>query len=220
MALNPDTQVAARKPAWLAAPLAGSIFGASIVAFAAVRTDGYTHGTKAVSELGAVGAPSALAFNLLAFILPGLMVALFGVVLARCADNKVGPSLLAGSGLLVALAGIFPVDLDNDTALTTLGHALGVVGSGLLWIISLFWMGPLFSRHFGLARWGRITPLFALFLFVHVTWQATFQATGLVLPGYGQRIGFFGYFLWLAISGILLWSRDARSDTASEALPQ
>jgi hypothetical membrane protein len=212
-----DTQVAVRNPAWLAAPLAGVMFGASLIAFAAVRTDGYTHGTKAVSELGAVGAPSALAFNLLAFIVPGLLVAWFGVVLARCADNKVGPSLLAGSGLLVAMAGTFPFDLGNVAALTTIGHAIGVVGSGLLWVIALFWMGSLFSRHFGLSRWGRITPWFALFLFVHIAWQATFQITALVLPGYGQRIGFFGYFLWLAVSGMLLWSRGARSNTTGKA---
>lgn len=220
MASIPDAQVAARNPAWLAAPLAGAMFGASLLAFAAVRTDGYTHGTKAVSELGAVGAPSALAFNLLAFIVPGLLVAWFGVVLARCADNKVGPSLLAGSGLLVAMAGTFPLDIGDVAALTTIGHSIGVVGSCLLWVIALFWMGPLFSRHFGLSRWGRMTPWFALLLFVHIAWQATFQATGLFLPGYGQRIGFFGYFVWLAISGILLWSRGARSDTASKALTQ
>lgn len=194
--------------ALLAAPLAGALFGTSLLAFAAARTDGYSHATKAVSELGAIGASSALAFNLLAFIGPGLLIAWFGMSLARNAERKTGPLLLVGSGLMIAVAGAFPVDMDNNGAATSIGHAFGVVGSGSLWITSLFWMGPLLSRRFGLPRWGRMTPWFALFLFVHVGWQVTWQATGLVLPGWGQRIGFLGYFLWLAVTGLLLWRRQ------------
>lgn len=34
-----------------------------------------------------------------------------------------------------------------------------------------------------------------------------FQTTGAVLPGWGQPIGFFGYLMWVAVTGILLWRR-------------
>lgn len=84
-------------------------------------------------------------------------------------------------------------------------HALGSMGSGAFWIAALFWMGPLLRRHFELHGWGRITPWFSLFLFVDIGWQVAYRATGLVLPGTGQRIGFMGYFLWFAVTGVLLW---------------
>lgn len=189
---------------WLAAPAAGSLFAVSVTGFAAARTDGYSHATKAVSELGAIGAPSAVAFNLLAFIVPGLLIAWFGTALARIARKRIGPILLIGSGLLFALAGLCPADLDDQRAATTLGHVIGAVGSGLTWAAALFWMRSLLVNQSGLARWGRITPWFLLFLVVHSGWQVTFQATGAVLPGWGQRIGFFGYFLWFVVTGLLL----------------
>lgn len=204
-----DREAPGSATALLAAPLAGTMFGFSLMAFAAARTDGYSHATKAVSELGAVGAPSALAFNVLAFIVPGLLIIWFGMSLIRESQRRTGPLLLAGSGLMIVVAGLFAVDLDDSGAATSLGHVVGVVGSGLLWIASLFWTGPLLVRHFGLVRWGRITPWFALFLFVHIGWQVAWQATGLVLPGWGQRIGFLGYFLWIGITGVLLWRRGS-----------
>lgn len=194
-----------RAAAWLAGPLAGLLFVPSVIGFAAARTDGYSHATKAVSELGAIGAPSAAAFNLLAFIAPGLLIAWFGLSLARLGSNRVGPMLLVGSGLLLALAGVSPGDVDDYGAATTIGHAIGAVGSGALWAAALFWLRPLLSLQFGLVTWGRITPWFLLFMVVHIGWQVAFRATGVVLPGWGQRIGFLGYFLWFAITGILLW---------------
>lgn len=198
--------------AWLAAPFAGALFAVSVIGFAEARTDGYSHATKAVSELGAVGAPLGITFNLLAFIVPGVLLAWFGWSLARIARKRVGPVLLAGSGLLLALAGVFPAELDNYRSATTLGHVVGAIGSGVLWAAALFWMGPLLVRQFGLTAWGRLTPWFLSFLVVHSGWQVAFQATGAVLPGWGQRIGFLGYFLWFAVTGLLLWRGNVEAD--------
>ncbi|UMR28441.1 DUF998 domain-containing protein [Massilia sp. MB5] len=76
--------------AWLAGLLAGVLFFASLIGFAALRSDGYAHGRKAVSELGALGAPSAPAFNLLGFIVPGLLLAWFAYALLRVAERRTG----------------------------------------------------------------------------------------------------------------------------------
>jgi len=197
--------------AWLAGPSAGALFTITVVGFAAIRNDGYSHGTKAVSELGVVGAPAAGLFNLLGFIAPGLLIAWFSWSLLRVAQRRIGPLLLLGSGLLFAVAGIFPAELDKPEAVTSLGHVIGAIGSGLLWAAALFWMGPLLSRQFGLTSWGRVTPWFLLFLVVHSGWQVTFQATGQVLPGWGQRIGFLGYLLWFGVTGWLLWRHRDRN---------
>lgn len=193
------------KAQWLAGPASAVLFCVCVIGFAAARDDGYSHATKAVSELGSLDAPAALAFNLLGFIAPGLLIVLFSVALLRDARARTGPYLLFGSGLMFMLAGLAPADLENHTATTTQVHALGAMGSGFLWVFALFWLGPMLRHDFGLDIWGRLTPWFASFLFANIGWQVAFQATGAVMPGWGQRIGLFGYFLWIAVTGFVLW---------------
>ncbi|MBB3122067.1 DUF998 domain-containing protein [Pseudoduganella violacea] len=180
-------------------------FFTSLIGFAALRTDGYAHGRKAVSELGALGAPSAWAFNLLGFIVPGLLLTWFALALMRLARRRTGPMLLMGSGLMLAAAGIFPLDPEDYASALTIAHAVGAMGSGLLWALALCWLGPLFSRQLGWTFWGRLTPCFLAFVLLNIGWQAAFRAGADLLPGWGQRIGFAGYFLWFAVTAILLW---------------
>ena len=196
-----------RSKFWLLGPAAAFLSTASIIGFAALRDDGYSHGTKAVSELGVIGAPMGMAFNLLGFIVPGILLIGFAIDLWRASGRKTGPTLLVLSGAMLALAGLAPADMDDAEAATTVLHYIGAIGSGTFWALSLFWLGPLLQREFKLERWGRITPWFALFLFANIGWQIAFRATGLVLPGWGQRIGFLGYFAWIAITGVLLWRK-------------
>ncbi|WP_256077780.1 DUF998 domain-containing protein [Massilia sp. YIM B04103] len=205
---------------WLAGALAGALFFASLIGFAALRTDGYAHGRKAVSELGALGAPSALAFNLLGFIVPGLLLAWFALALMRIAHQRTGPMLLMGSGLMLAAAGVFPLDLDDYASALTVAHAIGAMGSGLLWAMALCWLGPLFARQLGWQVWGRLTPCFMGFVLLNIGWQAAFRSGADVLPGWGQRIGFLGYFLWFAITAILLWRSRALIAGAGHAARQ
>lgn len=198
---------------WLFGPIAASMFAVSLIGFAAIRDDGYSHATKAVSELGSTDAPNALAFNLLGLITPGVLLILFSLALIQTARSRVGAYLLLGSGIMLALAGLAPANLNDFGALTSQLHALGAIGSGVLWVLALFWLGPMLRRDFGLELWGRITPWFATFLFANVGWQIAFRATGLVMPGWGQRIGFLGYFMWIAITGFLLWRAALKSET-------
>ena len=198
---------------WLFGPIAACLFAVSLVGFAAIRDDGYSHATKAVSELGSIDAPNAFAFNLLGLIAPGVLLILFSVALLQTSRSRVGPCLLLGSGIMLALAGLAPANLEDYGALTSQLHALGAIGSGVLWVLALFWLGPMLRRDFGLELWGRITPWFATFLFANVGWQIAFRTTGLVMPGWGQRIGFMGYFAWIAITGFLLWKAASNSET-------
>jgi len=190
----------------LSGPFATILFTSSLVGFAAVRTDGYTHGTKAVSELGAVGAPLASAFNIFGFILPGLLIVLLAVSLYRVgtAPAKAGPVLLALSGIALAAAGVFPVDMDQRFSLPSQLHLAGAMLCGFFWALSLFWIAPQLKKRERFARLARLTPWFALFLVGNIGWQILWQSTGAVMPGWGQRIGFGGYFLWTAILGLML----------------
>lgn len=203
VASRPDLRLA------LAGPAAAVLFAGSLIGFAAARTDGYTHGTKAVSELGAAGAPHAAAFNLLAFIVPGMLVLVLAAVIGRAAGPRgarTGPALLAGSGIALVAAGVFPVDMAQRASAGSMAHAAGAMLTGICWAAALFWLGPLLRRELGLRTLGRLTPWFVLFLLVNVAWQAAWQSGGVVLPGWGQRIGFAGYFLWVALVGLALAS--------------
>lgn len=198
------------RPGAMAGPAAALLFAGSLFGFAAVRTDGYTHGTKAVSELGAAGAPHAAAFNLLAFVLPGVLVVVLAAVIRRAAGPRgarTGPVLLAGSGIALVAAGVFPVDMAHPASAVSVAHAAGSMLTGIFWAAALFWLGPLLRRDLGLRTLGRLTPWFMLFLLANVAWQAAWQSGGLVLPGWGQRIGFAGYFLWVALTGLALATR-------------
>ncbi len=183
----------------LAGPLASLLFVSSLIGFAAMRSDGYTHGTKAVSELGAIGAPMALAFNLLGFILPGILIMVLSLTilnLAPAKTSRIAVSLLMLSGIALIVAGVFPVDMSNRTSFTSTAHAVGAMSSGLFWVLSLGWLGSVLKKRLGVTVLGRLTPWFWLFLVANIGWQIAWQTTGAVLPGWGQRIGFAGYFLW------------------------
>lgn len=204
----PDNKPSSLRFVSLAGLGAMVLFFTSLIGFAAVRTDGYTHGTKAISELGAVGAPNAMAFNFLGFILPGAMTILFSVALLKLGRRefkKAGPVLLMISGLGFMVAGLFPIDLSDRGSLTTILHAVGASFAGLFWGLGLFWIGSVLKRGFGLIRWGTATPWFVLFLVANFAWQGVWQATGSVLPGWGQRIAFGGFFGWLAITSWLVF---------------
>lgn len=190
---------------WLAGPAPAALFFVSLIGFAVARADGYSHATKAVSELGAIGAPFALAFNVVGFILPGFLIVVFAFRFMQKSDRKLGPMLLAVSGACLAIAGFAPADMLDKEALTTIMHTVRAIGSGVFWVIALFWVGPLLHERFGLQTWGRVTPWFSLFLLSNVGWQVAFRMTGVVMPGWGQRIAFLGYFLWFAMTGLLLW---------------
>ncbi len=196
---------------WLAGPAVAALFALSLIGFAAARLDGYSHATKAVSELGAVGAPGALAFNFIGFILPGVLIVVFAFRFMEKGGRNLGAILLAMSGALIALAGLAPADMVDYGALTSILHTVGAIGSGAFWVFALFWIGPLLRERFELQTWGHLTPWFSLFLLANIGWQVAFQTTGQVMPGWGQRIAFFGYFLWFAVTGLLLWRHARRS---------
>lgn len=191
----------------LCGPAAAAMFMASVLGFAAMRS-GYSHATKAVSELGVVGAPNAAAFNLFGYILPGLLIcglayALWGSLLGR---SRIGPALLTLSGLSLAATGIFPADMSDMSAMTSVLHMAGANGAGVFWALGLFWAGPSLKAA-GFRLWGAITPAFVIFLLAHIAWQIAFAMELHVMPGYGQRLAFAGYFAWAAITGWLLVRR-------------
>ncbi|MEJ7808208.1 MAG: DUF998 domain-containing protein [Telluria sp.] len=197
-----------------------SVFWLALFAFAAIRSD-YSHLHKAVSELGVIGAPHALAWNLIGFIVPGLMLARFGAALAYAIDGRRGAlwCLLVLSGVCFAATGVVPGEMRNgspimDSALT-LGHLLASNLAPLLWAIAAFLLIHRVNRN---PVWKQMTTCVAIYAIVcvggfvlSIVAAASAAIPGLAhMPGLVQRFCFGFYFSWFLIMALHLRAAAAR----------
>jgi hypothetical membrane protein len=125
------TRVMTERVAGAAGIAAGVIFWTALFGFAAAYP-GYSHSHKAISELGAFGAPHALAWNLIGFVTPGLLLAACGAGLARTIDVSGRKTLvywlLVISGLGFVGTGLIPAEMRDGSPFMqspfTIGHVV------------------------------------------------------------------------------------------------
>jgi len=181
--------------------IAAVVFLASVGGFGAAL-DGYSQLQMPVALLGAKGFPHALAFNLLAFVVPGALAAAVAMALRRRLPADAGWTLRIGAQLvfLSALAfiamGLLPLDpndLESDSSrlhgtvwmLWTVAFVPGAVllGAGLLAHAParrFAWMGLAVAAGVSLAG---------------------FVLTDFMPAGLAQRIAFGLWLLWIAVAG-------------------
>jgi len=157
----------------------------------------------AISELGSWDAPFLWYWNILGYIVPGLVITFLGVSLKvehRVSGWNSFPYVaLTLSGLFLVLSGVLPADMDNRLSTTTVIHYVGSLGSGVAFIIAAFWLPSRFKET---NNWQWLSaPILIL-------------AWGLVLcmpirsteyPGLGQRISFGIYLTSIALVGCGLY---------------
>lgn len=185
-------------------------FAAVYLILAGLRPE-YSHLTKAISELGSVEAPRAWIWNLLGYIVPGLVVTLLGSGIGRQLGNVAGARLAARalmvSGLLMAFSGVFPGDFEDRGSPTMVLHAVGSIGSFAAFLFCGFTLSSVLRRN---ERWRwLVRPSLALVIASIFT---GFLRTGNA-PGLGQRLGFGCFFVWVALVGYGLW-RDTQRPSA------
>lgn len=182
---------------WIAVVL----FLVSVVGFG-VALDGYSQLWMPVALLGAKGFPHALAFNLLAFVVPGILAGVVAMALRRRLPAGAGWSLRIGAQLvfLSALAfiamGLLPLDprdLENESSrlhgtawmLWTVAFVPGAVllGAGLL-------------AHAPARRFAWLCMAVAAGVLL-----AGFVFTDFMPAGLAQRIAFGLWLLWVAVAG-------------------
>lgn len=188
-----------RETPWLSSVLAAVVFWTALFAFGTLRPE-YSQLTKAVSELGAVGAPNALAWNLIGFIVPGLLIARSGAWIAGARGALWW--FLVLSGIAFAGTGVFPAVVRNGTpvmlAPLTLGHVAMLLLSSVCWLIGAVvlvrctWRDP-DGRH---ARVSMIA--FTLVTFAGLAANVFHEAIPWLAyrPGLAQRLGLLGLFAW------------------------
>jgi hypothetical protein len=150
-----------------------------------------------------------LAWNLLGFITPGLLLALSGAGIARAVGRKGGVLLwlLVLSGLGLAGAGAVPAQIQNGTPVMdspwTAGHLIMITVSGVPWAIGAVVLAWRVRRRDG---WSGLTLLGAVMAVVAVSGLALNVFSGAIpyfaaAPGLAQRTAFAAYFAWFVIMG-------------------
>src|SRR4051812_9028595 len=120
------------------------LFVAAVLMFGALRPS-YSHAKNTISELGALGTPNAAPWNVIGFIVPGLLLAVAGGAIAvsvgsnRSRTHTIARWLLVVSGLAIAGQGIFAAEMANGVAVVTSWHTkahfIMSLISGITWII-------------------------------------------------------------------------------------
>jgi hypothetical protein len=180
------------------ARLAGALapVSATIAAFAAgAALEGYSHRSFPLAYLGAEGIPGAAAFNLFAFVLPGLLAFAVawqlraGLSMQASWRARIGARLIALAALGYAAQGLLPLRPEEFDAVVNGLHAT----AWMLWWIA-FLSGAALLAVGGVPRaLARTCALAAIViaLLVLAPW-------GGAMTAWAPRLAFFVWLLWTA----------------------
>lgn len=195
---------------------ASTIFWLTYLIMSSIRPE-YSFLTKAVSELGSVDAPYKWAWNILGYILPGLLISVYSYGLFRSVSNNQGSKWpLTGfvlSGLFMSYSGVFPGDFDNKQSTTMLLHTMGSFGSYLFFLVGAFTYPKQMRKTDYWKKSVRPTLMFTWLTIVAGAWPFVFPAT----PAVGQRFVFLFYLLWVFYTALRLYKKpEAFSSQSSQ----
>lgn len=190
----------------------------TLIIMAELRTDGYNHFHKAVSELGSLDAPNKWVFNILGFIVPGILISIFSLNLLkefRAHSVKAYPFyLLCLSGIFLSLAGISPANLENRQSINTIIHLIGAGGSGVFWLLCALTLWWQLKKIDGWKTVAIITFLIPFCMIVAMSFVSKNS------PGLSQRIVFASLYLYILILAIKLLSQREESPVAKTVYKQ
>lgn len=165
----------------------------------------YSFKYKAISELGSLDAPNLWFWNILGYMIPGLLIAIFSIGLYKYSAEKNSSKIayygLILSGLFMTFSGIFPADMENRKSTTTILHMIGSYGSYISFLFAAFTYPKIWKKN---KDWQTIIKptLICVWLTIFFgSWYLFFPN----VPSVGQRIVFLFYFLWIVISAIKLY---------------
>ena len=167
----------------------------------------YNFLTKAVSELGSVDAPNKWTWNILGYILTGLLISIYSYGLFKSISNGQGSKLplisFILSGLFMSISGAFPGDFDNKQSTTMLFHTIGSFGSYLFFLIGAFTYPRQMKKTDYWKQAINPTLIFTWLTILFGAWPFIFSAT----PAVGQRFVFFFYLLWIFYTSLILYKK-------------
>jgi len=189
--------------------LSALCFGASAWGFGA-GLEGYSQLAYPVSILGARGIPHAAAFNVVGFVLPGVLMAIVAAGLCRSVASagalaRIGGWILLLSTLAFAALGAFPLHVDDSEATSTRLH----IACWSLWWLTTATGGVLLSL--GSRRWrgGSGWRIASAVVAVLVPWCSVYAppAWGFALS---ERIAFGLWFAWWVLAAVRMGRRTVQ----------
>jgi hypothetical membrane protein len=193
---------------------------AAVVSVGSLRPE-YSHYRHYISELAARGTPTQHLMQVVGFILPGLLVAGFGVLVGLLARTRLagaGAALLVVSGIARIVAGAFPAnpccaataasfsERAHDTA--GLAYVLLMGTAVLVWCVVA---EPAFSTRAHWFRWYSVATFVAAST---LPWLLLRLGADPANVGLFQRVSFGVLNLWILVFAVATWSRS-RSATAT-----
>ena len=186
----------------LLGPAAAVVFVLSVAGFG-WALDGFKQGVHPVALLGAGGMDHALGFNLLGWVLAGLLATAMALcLLARLPAasswlQRVAGQMLVLAGLAFAGMGVFPLDVQDLDGPASQAHA----SAWMVWVLA-FIAGSLML---GVGSWRRSPAQARLALGCGlVAAVSAFALQGLLPAPLAQRLTFAAWALWLALG--LRWA--------------
>jgi len=181
--------------------VAAFLFAASVAGFGAAL-DGYSQAAHPVGLLGARGLPHALAFNVLGFVLPGVLAAFVAWRLRMAVGDgapwaaRIGTWLALLAGLAFAAQGLLPLDprdLESDASRL---HAT----MWTLWWVSLLASAVPLAFGSRAGRPHRALATASAVLAVAVMLLAALPLE-LLAPAVAQRVVFAIWMAWVVVAG-------------------
>ncbi len=177
--------------------LAAVVFVLAVAGFGA-SLEGYAQARHPVALLGVRGVPHALAFNLLGFVLPGVLAVGVAERLRRRLPAtagwapRVGSQMLLVAGLAFAAMGLLPLDVDDLHGPASQLHA----SAWMIWVLG-FVAGTLLLGTSQLRQaQGRALGGLALGCGVLAA-LAAFALQGVLPAPLAQRLAFACWAVWL-----------------------
>jgi len=175
-----------------------------VVIVLAAMWPGYSHISQWMSELGGYGSPVALLFNVLGFIVTGLLMIAFGYGVYRGSDAKVGSFLFVLMGVVVFMEGFFPWP---GTPFTEMIHDSIFIIGAIAVNIAMFAFSRSFKRD---ERWRSIwgytlfSGIITLILFMVINFQY-YASAWLEFAGLTQRIWMLILMQWIFVMAFTLF---------------
>lgn len=186
----------------------------------AAALEGYSHAQHPLAVLGARTVPHAVPFNLLAFVLPGLLVA-WGMLRLRAAlpatarwPARIGTQMALLSALAFAAQGLLPLDLGDMDGPASRRHA----AAWTAWWVAFAGGGALLAS--GLARWPAWRRLAAATMLAATMVPAFALFVAVLLPaGIAQRLALALWFAWAIAAGVAVSRAAASAPGSSPTAP-
>jgi hypothetical protein len=199
--------------------VAGPIVFATVVIAAAAGHPGYSHVASFMSELGATGAPRAALMNYGGFTPAGLLIAGFGIGMARVLPRS--PLLISGTALVtlfgvgVAASGVFSCDLGCPIEGGSLANQIHNVIGPACFVCQIVGTAMLGWGFGSVAAWRRLsgysiaTSAIALVFFLSLVGSLDVR----LLTGLWQRLMLGTLFLWCGIVAVHAFRMQKRPAT-------